>query len=885
MRGRVQVLLLPILLLLSFPLFPQCSWTPRASAQFRTTALDVAAQDGFLWLATGYGVTLLDANTLVVADAVSLPGSTRVVHTDPRGVTYAGSGSRLYVLARSGNDLSIVRSVDAGGTVHDIAAAGSYLFVATSNGLAHFDALEAMNPVRNPVMLPTSSTNVTSVATTQSRLFAADGDASVDIFAISTPSIPQRSGELASLSFSTAVHATGDLVFVSDVFGQNTDVFSGTSRIARLPLGTNAFAAFANGVHFTAGNDRTLRVVDFNSTAVAKEIYEHILSPIGGTDHVIHEILRLGDKLYVAAGDIGLAVYDIGTVAPPYPIAAYRTSATSSVVLSGDRAWFAGATGTITETTLVPTGLSIDTTRTWDGGMLVHDVNGTNLLASNGETATIWSLAGATPVQTHASTFRTNVAGARFHGENLVALLADGSVWRGGATPQQVALPAIAFLDRTGTAYTFAENRDDGTTILHHFATSDLAAAPVKHPVAGTTTGLATSAMHIAVHTFSGLRVLNHDGSIHATLNPPFLPRRFTFSDDDLLVLGDRSLNVYEDARTLVRSHDLPANVVAVDAAPAIAAVATTEGMMAVSYLGASQPPPVVPYASRFYSKVVAAGKRAYLFDRDGIDVFSTAAGELPRYLASVSAAGVLDLAATAEGLFTLAANGTVTAWSPHGVALRSMTIDEGSDMQPLAIDAAGDAVWVSISKGCLTGGCQNKTLVLDPATMSVTSSMNGAVLDVVTANDRAHALFELPNELRVIDIANPLQPAQILAIASPNRAASLAPHENRVFVLGDRLYEYSETLVLRTTHLPAISPDRAQQVRVDGDCLLITARGTNPETYNATTMLPAPPQHAVPSPVRSVALIDGKVLLLTTHSLEVWSRLTAPNPKRRVTR
>jgi hypothetical protein len=34
----------------------------------------------------GYGVTLIDASALVVADAVALPGNTRVIHTDPRGV-------------------------------------------------------------------------------------------------------------------------------------------------------------------------------------------------------------------------------------------------------------------------------------------------------------------------------------------------------------------------------------------------------------------------------------------------------------------------------------------------------------------------------------------------------------------------------------------------------------------------------------------------------------------------------------------------------------------------------------------------------------------------------------------------------------------------------
>lgn len=888
MRGRVAVLLL-LSVLFATPALPQCSWTPRASAQFRDTALDVAVQDGFIWLATGYGVTLIDAATLVIADSVALPGNTRVVHIDPRGVAYVGSGSRLYILTRSGKKLNVVRYVDAGGAVNDIAAASTYLFVATANGLFHFDAIEATNPIRSQNTLPTTSSNVTSVATAVTKLYAADGDTSLDIFSIGTPALPQRTGELETLSRAAAVHTAGDSIFVSDAFGQNTEVFIGTSRVAQLPVGANAFAAFANGVHFTAGNDRTLRVVDFNSTATVKEVFEHQLAPTGGTDNVIHEIVRAGSKLYVAAGDIGLAVFDVGTLAPPYPIAGYRTAATTSTVVFGDRAWFANAAGTITEQKIVSSGITLTTERTWSGGMFVHDVDGTNLLTSNGSTATIWLLAGTPPTQTQTSTFRTTVKAARFHGENMVALLIDGSVWRGGATPQQVTLPNISFLDRAGTNWIFAELRDTGatsTTILYHFATSDFSIAPVTQTIAGVATGLAMDATRAAVFTFEGIRVVNLNGSAGRTLAFPAIPRHFAFSGNDLLVLGNRTLSVFENAQTLIREHALPADALAVDGVASVAAIATSEGTMAVSYLGQTQPPPVIPYASRYYTKVLAAGDRAYLFGFGGIDVFSTVSGDLPRYMTTVSAAGIVDVAALPTGLFTLSASGTVTAYSTHGVAMLQTTINEGSDAQPLAIDVAGNAVWVSISKGCLSGGCQNKTLVLDPTTLGVTSTMNGAVLDVVTGTNRAYALFELPNEVRVINILNPLQPSQMLAIASPLRATSVSAHQGRVFVLGDRLYEYVEnTLVLKAMHFPAITPDKAQQVRVDGNCLLITARNANPETYNAATVIPAPPQHDVPASVRSVALLPGKLLLLTTHSLEVWSSAPSEPSRRRAVR
>ena len=91
--------------------------------------------------------------------------------------------------------------------------------------------------------------------------------------------------------------------------------------------------------------------------------------------------------------------------------------------------------------------------------------------------------------------------------------------------------------------------------------------------------------------------------------------------------------------------------------------------------------------------------------------------------------------------------------------------------------------------------------------------------------------------------------------------------------------------MILKAMHFPSITPDKAQQARVDGNCLVITARNVNPETYNAATLIPAPPQHDVPSSVRSIALLSGKLLLLTTHSLEVWTSAPSEPSKRRAVR
>jgi hypothetical protein len=189
--------------------------------------------------------------------------------------------------------------------------------------------------------------------------------------------------------------------------------------------------------------------------------------------------------------------------------------------------------------------------------------------------------------------------------------------------------------------------------------------------------------------------------------------------------------------------------------------------------------------------------------------------------------------------------------------------------------------VWVSVSRGCLTGSCQKKTLVLDPASLAITATMTGGVTDVVTAGTRAYALTDLPSEVRVLNIADPLRPAQIIAAAAPASATSLAAHSGRVFVAGDRLYEYSEsTLLPRATHLTAMTPDKAQQVRAEGNCLVITGRAANPETYDATTLAPTT-SFDVPSSVRMISAQGGRLVLLTGHSIEVWGT-AGPEPRKR---
>src|SRR5438034_11542704 len=100
MLGRVSAV--AILLLVTNTAFPQCSLTPVASAQFRSTILDLSIDGNRLWAATSYGLTLYDATAdpPLILDTIALPGTTRVVRA-ANAVAYAASGSAVQIDRKS----------------------------------------------------------------------------------------------------------------------------------------------------------------------------------------------------------------------------------------------------------------------------------------------------------------------------------------------------------------------------------------------------------------------------------------------------------------------------------------------------------------------------------------------------------------------------------------------------------------------------------------------------------------------------------------------------------------------------------------------------------------------------------------------------------------
>jgi hypothetical protein len=904
MRGRVAAVL--FLSLLALPLYPQCTLTPQYSGQYRTSVLDVAADGNDLWTATSYGLQLLDRRVDPPAPiaSIAIPGITRVVRAS-NGTAYAASGTRIAIVRRNGNALQLIRMIDLGATVNDLALTTLYLYAATSNGIAQFDLLDPLNPVRTPATLPTSSQNVTSLALSGSNLYAADGDLTVEQFSISVPALPQRTGSIEALTRSISVKVGGSRLYVSD--GVQTAVIIGSTRAATLPFGGTSLAGSSGDVFFAAGSDRRLRALDLTVSGSPIDLYATELVPSGGTINRFSQLLIVGGRLYGAAGDAGLLTLDISSFGAPFPVRNYPFGAMTSLAIANTRAVTSRSAGGLSDFNINSSG-GLTAGRQWDTrASIVQDGGNGFLLTSSGKTLTFWTLQSSTPAEVSNATFTQPVQSAVLVGTTAYAVLSDLTLWSADlsavtAPVQRITINgAPSMISRSGSSLLLTEPLLDGTTKLTYYATASFAAPAATRLVDGAaTTPVAFSGNLAAVFTFRGITLIDLTTGASSVLpgSNTALAKQLAFSGSSLLEATDSALLVWSTAsKTLARTLALPSEPLALRATDTLALLATADGITSVNLNTSTKLPAVIPspVGNAYYRKAVAGGDHIYLFDGRGADAFSVAFGAAPHFVASIRPAGVLDVAASTTRLFTLGTGNTVSAWSPDGVLLAQATLDEGTDVQPLAITTVNGAVWVSVAKGCLTAACEKKTLVLDPSSLVRTATLNGATTDATVVSNRAYALFDLPSEVRVLDVADALHPIQLAARPSEGiqPPVSIAFGSGTVFVLGEKLYLYNDSLTSKTgEQYPTYTADPTgaisyidQRVRMEGSCVFVTGRSFSPEILSFPTFAVAQ-SLPVPAAVKSVVSAAGRLYLLTNYSLEVLSASAPPAvPRRRAAR
>lgn len=914
MRGRVAIPFL-LFLLLAQRALPQCPYSRIASVPFRSTAYDVAIDGNDLWLASGYGAALYDRSVdpprLTALTAV--PQTTKLIRV-ANGTAYTGSGDSLAVVRKSGKQLQVAATLTAPGTINHLLLTPNYLYAATKNGIAQYDLLDPLHPAKTAAAFPTSGANVTSLAVIGSTLFAADGDASVELFDLSTPTSPQPRASIGTIARAATLHVINNRLYVSD--GLQTDVIlqpaGSPVSAAVIAIPTTSAASLTGDALFAGGNDRRVRAFDLAIAGSPVEIYRNETPASAGNVNRVLAMASAGGRLYVAAGDGGLVTYDTSAFTSPFALRSYTTSAAQTSVLSlGDHLYVTPASGGIVEYAQSASG-ALTQARTWDATHTdsVRDAAPTLLLTTSGANATLWTLTSTIPVAISSTTFGAgttptpSVTSAVLIGTTAIAVLSNGVVATADMslehpTPQTVTITGaakIGSVTRSGNAVVFVQENNDATTSLFFFAnTAALSSPTASLRISGTPVGtVALGGTTAAVFTFKGINIVDFSSGSVRTLakSNSSAPLQLTFSGSSLLELTLTELIVWnpDGSGTVTARYTLPSSGAAVHVASGstLADVATSGGVSSIALTSTSKLPSAfsAPTGNEFYKRVAAGGNRIYLF--------GTSVDILTNGLAFVGSAGsgVVDAAANAKGLFTINGSSVVTAWSPDGVALKTAAVTTASDAQPLAIFTAGNAVWVSLSRGCLSGGCEKVTLVLDPATLAQSDQLTGGVTDVSTVGTHAYVLTDFPREIRVYDIGNPAHPVQtaMRAITDTNAPVSIAGDATNVFTLGERLATYTAASLTPTatqldpfTGVSSANVYADQRLRGDAPCLLLSGRNAdaiessaNPAAWTGVVPI------AAPSFVRGAAYVPGTFYLMTDHSLEVYSTSPLPKPAKR---
>jgi hypothetical protein len=904
MLGRVAVALL-----LALPAFPQCNFSLIESAQFRASQLDVAV-DGFdLWSATSYGVSLYDRHfdpPRAVA-SIAIPGTTRAVRA-ANGTAYAGSGDKIAVVRKSGSKLQLLRIVDAGGTVNDLLLTTNYLYAATSNGIAQFDLLDPSNPARTTASFSTSSTSVLSLALSGSSLYAADNDSSVEVFSITVPSLPQRTGSFTGRPRSSGVRVAGGRIFVTD--GAQTDIFTGSgsalTKVNDLPaaFGTTSLAEPQPNVVFVAGPDLRLRALDV-SVGSPVELFTSDLGATGGSVNRISGIASAANRVYVAAGDIGLLTYDTTSFTAPFPLHDYPTESLTSALADGDTLYVSRSSGGITRFTqhsgVATEGVSWDRSR----ADVLRDTGGGFLLSSSGATMTMWSISSSIPATVATAQFGGVIIDAVLAGTTGYAVLGDRSVWSANFAEQVPSARKLTFkarsIERSGSGIAVIDFDDEGQTTTVSYFASSLDAAPQRVVVSGIATGgVALSGTTAAIATSAGITLFDFAAGGAQSVIPQStggIATQLVMRGSRLIKLTDNVAQIWDiTTKKLLRQFALPADAASGDltADGSVAGVATSSGLTTINISSNSQQPALlgVQGGSAFYKKVLATAGHIYLQDARGVDIFSNRL----EFRTGIRPFGFVDAAASNGALFAISSDFHLYSYTAEGTLLGSVPLPISGDARPLALNVVNGAVWLSIERGCLSGGCEQKTLVFDARSGAVQSAeFVGAVRDVAANGTRVYALIDLPYEVRVYDTTDAFHPRQLASRAAEGtqHAVSISYAGGTVYVLGEKLYSYAEADLSKIgEQFPAYFPDPSnpvtyvdQHVRIDGACAAVTGRSFGAQLFNAaTTTWSSTTTAASPSPARSIASVPGTIYVLTDHSLEIFAAQPLAAPSRRRT-
>lgn len=894
------------ILLLPSALLSECEYRHLSSHPFRLTGHDVALSGEEVWVATMFGLAVYERGSGEPSGSIALAGPTTEVEP-AAGVVFAGSGTVLYSITREGRYPSVRAALDLGSSIRDLLEVEGRLWVATSTGITPVDVSDPSNPVRGQT-LATSGGGALALAARGDTLYAADGDNTVEVIATRDAMLV---GAFASQSRAMSISAANGLLFVSD--GIQTGIFgsgiSNPARVGSLPFGTATVISAGADAIYAGGNDRRVRAIELSDVSAPVTLFEAELPASSGSVNRIESLVTDGEQLYAAAGDLGLVRFGVSGFDEPFPLRQYSGGPYTSSA-AADSVLYLAAGEVLESWTAGPDG-ALSRQREWSApGARVHDAAAgpARLLTSTGSTLTLWDTA-AVPVVISTASFRDTVVSAVLGGTTAFVVLSDRSFWRvdlavAPASPVLVAgAGAPAFVAEGGASLALADLDENGTTTVRFFPTGDPSATATTAVFEGAATSgiaVAEDAKVIGV-TFRGITIVDFNAAPPAVSVIPGSnrgpARAIALSGDQLLVARPGALEIWDIGTSAIRaSFPLSEDAASLSVSGSLAFLAGSGGITVANLASDSVLPVRLPSRqdNRFFETSRIRNERLYLLGKTAATIHPLRWNGIPGAADVIPvASSPIDLAVAGAFFFTLTVDGKVTARDSDGNVRGEFQMSEGSDASAMSLDAANGALWLSLSRGCLSGACEKKTLILgfDGNALAQTATLPGALVDIAVDGVRAYAIFDDPDEIRILDLRDPLRPETILVRPSEGDPVSIAKGGSSVYTLGRRLYVYDELSLEKRGELledHAADPSngltyRDQTVVVTGACAFIGGRTFSPRAFEIMGPAEWQPRQVpdVPSPVREIIAEGSRLYLLTAHSVEVWT-VEAPPSRRR---
>lgn len=886
-------LLSGVLIFLAVAAHAQLPWPTTHSASSRFTALDVAVDGDLIWTAGGWGLRLqrADGGAPASGTTIPIPGlTTRVAAAGNRA--FVGSGDRLFTV-RADETPVVEHMLAVGGWINDLLLVGPYLYAATTAGVVQLDVLQPSTPAVTR-SLSTSAGGALALAQRGNRLFAADGDISVEIYDISFPALAQRVGSFNAFPQTTSVHAAGDLLVVSD--GRQTRLYTSGAEpilVGSLPGGSDAAALVSADILATA-EGRQLSLWNIGAASDPVLLWRGASPVTPGSVNRISAVAVAGDVVLAAAGEAGLMVVGLEGFVAPYPIESRSSAPVASLAASGTQVITGGPEGGMTLWRRTDSGLErrniFDTARV----SVAADLDGGRLLSFSGATLSLWNAAVTPPAPLASVDMEAAIRGAVLRDTTAWAILSNGSAVTVDFAQSP---PAVAPWDPGVTSpYALARGGDDiGVVGLAGSGTSSLRIHRIGQG-AGTAVSFAGAATggialdgsgRAALVTFAGLHLISPE------TNPPVRVVADVAPVQDIAWGAGGIVLVREDALEIrspsdgsfVRSVSLPALV------RTAAAVAGTDEIVAggesalvlvrTSSVDSGPADLSVAEGNRYPREISRESGTLYVRENDQLTSLRIGRGGALVPMVSVPLPqGVLDTAVAGGDIWTLSSSATLSRLSWGGVSTPVASLPADADLVPLSLTHAAGALYVSYRRGCSVGVCEKKTDVFDAATGQLSTSLDGELLDISVDGDVAYALFDSPREIRRLDLRDPLRPVVTASRELAGSPVSVAwrANDERLFVLGSRLDRLDpQNLLVLESYLEPWTVDPSgrlsytdQRVRISSSGLAIAGRWFAPRFWPGADPGTAPLVWDVPAASRRIVPLESGWILLTDSSIEV---------------